>query len=104
MTAPALITLAHGSRDPRSAATIASLTELVRCMRPDLRVEESFDEELRRYLRTARLVDETSVLPIPGRPELRDARLVAMSPLAFTLAGFERIEGADYAQSWIVTK
>jgi len=70
----------------------------------DLRVEESFDEELRRYLRTARLVDETSVLPIPGRPELRDARLVAMSPLAFTLAGFERIEGADYAQSWIVTK
>ena len=70
----------------------------------DLRVEESFDQELRRYLRTARLVDETSVLPIPGRPELRDARLVAMSPLAFTLAGFERIEGADYAQSWIVTK
>jgi hypothetical protein len=70
----------------------------------DLRVEESFDEELRRYLRTARLVDETSVLPIPGRPELRDARLVAMSPLAFTLAGFERVEGADYAQSWIVTK
>ena len=69
----------------------------------DLRVEESFDEELRRYLRTARLVDETSVLPIPGRPELRDARLVAMSPLAFTLAGFERVEGADYAQSWIVT-
>ncbi|MFC6149875.1 sirohydrochlorin chelatase [Mumia xiangluensis] len=44
MTAPALITLAHGSRDPRSAATIASLTELVRCMRPDLRVEESFLE------------------------------------------------------------
>ena len=70
----------------------------------DLRVEESFDQELRRYLRTARLVDETSVLPIPGRPELRDARLVAMSPLAFTLAGFERVEGADYAQSWIVTK
>jgi len=70
----------------------------------DLRVEESFDEELRRYLRTARLIDETSVLPIPGRPELRDARLVAMSPLAFTLAGFERVEGADYAQSWIVTK
>ncbi|MBW9206115.1 sirohydrochlorin chelatase [Mumia sp. zg.B17] len=44
MTAPALVTLAHGSRDPRSAATIASLTELVRCMRPDLRVEESYLE------------------------------------------------------------
>ena len=71
---------------------------------PIKNVLEHFDEELRRYLRTARLIDENSVLPIPGRPELRDARLVAMSPLAFTLAGFERIEGADYAQSWIFTK
>jgi len=25
-----------------------------------------------------------------------------MSPQAFTLAGYERIEGADYAQSWLV--
>lgn len=42
MTAPALITLAHGSRDPRSAATITALTEQVRCLRPDLRVEAAF--------------------------------------------------------------
>jgi sirohydrochlorin ferrochelatase len=42
MTAPALIALAHGSRDPRSAATINALTELVACMRPDLRVEPAF--------------------------------------------------------------
>ena len=42
MTAPALIALAHGSRDPRSAATINALTELVACMRPDLRVETAF--------------------------------------------------------------
>jgi len=28
--------------------------------------------------------------------------LVAMSPQAFTLMGFERIEGVDYAQSWLV--
>ncbi len=27
---------------------------------------------------------------------------VALSPQAFTLAGYERIEGADYAQSWLV--
>ena len=26
-----------------------------------------------------------------------------MSPQAFTLAGFERVEGVDYAQSWLVT-
>lgn len=42
MTAPALIALAHGSRDPRSADTITALTELVACMRPDLRIEPAF--------------------------------------------------------------
>ncbi|MBC7630030.1 sirohydrochlorin chelatase [Aeromicrobium sp.] len=42
MTAPALIALAHGSRDPRSANTITALTELVACMRPDLRIETAF--------------------------------------------------------------
>lgn len=72
-------------------------------LRGDLRIEESFDEELHRYLRTARLFDERVVLPSNARPELRDARIVAMSPQAFTLAGFERIDGVDYAQSWIVT-
>ena len=42
MTAPALIALAHGSSDPRSAATITALTEMVACMRPDLRVVPAF--------------------------------------------------------------
>lgn len=42
MTAPALIALAHGSRDPRSAETINALTEVARCMRPDLRIEAAF--------------------------------------------------------------
>ncbi len=42
MTAPALVVLAHGSRDPRSAATITALTEIVACMRPDLRVAPAF--------------------------------------------------------------
>ena len=44
MTAPALIALAHGSRDPRSAATIKALISEVRVMRPDLRVEPAFLE------------------------------------------------------------
>ena len=44
MAAPALIALAHGSRDPRSAATIKSLIEEVRRMRPDLKVEAAFLE------------------------------------------------------------
>lgn len=44
MTAPALITLAHGSRDPRSSATIKSLVAETRRMRPDLRIEPAFLE------------------------------------------------------------
>jgi sirohydrochlorin ferrochelatase len=44
MTAPALITLAHGSRDRRSAATIKALVEEVRRARPGLRVEAAFLE------------------------------------------------------------
>src|SRR5262245_54568213 len=42
MTAPALVALAHGSRDPRSAATITALVDEVRSMRPDLRIEPAF--------------------------------------------------------------
>lgn len=42
MTAPALVALAHGSRDPRSAATIQALVGEVRNMRPDLRIEAAF--------------------------------------------------------------
>ncbi|NHC22136.1 sirohydrochlorin chelatase [Nocardioides sp. IC4_145] len=44
MTAPALVALAHGSRDPRSAATITALVGEVRAMRPDLRIEPAFLE------------------------------------------------------------
>jgi sirohydrochlorin ferrochelatase len=44
MAAPALIALAHGSRDPRSAASITALVAEVRAMRPDLRIEPAFLE------------------------------------------------------------
>jgi sirohydrochlorin ferrochelatase len=44
MTAPALVALAHGSRDPRSAETITALVDTVREMRPDLRIEPAFLE------------------------------------------------------------
>ncbi|WP_278255559.1 CbiX/SirB N-terminal domain-containing protein [Nocardioides convexus] len=42
MTAPALIALAHGSRDPRSAATITALVDATKALRPDLRIERAF--------------------------------------------------------------
>lgn len=44
MTAPALVALAHGSRDPRSAETVQALCAEVRSMRPDLRIEPAFLE------------------------------------------------------------
>ncbi len=42
MTAPPLVAVAHGSRDPRSAATVAALVDEVRRQRPDLDVRLSF--------------------------------------------------------------
>ena len=36
MAAPALVALAHGSRDPRSAATVTALVNEVKALRPDL--------------------------------------------------------------------
>lgn len=42
MTAPALVALAHGSRDARSAATVRRLTDLVRAGRASLEVRAAF--------------------------------------------------------------
>lgn len=69
----------------------------------DLRVECVYDDELSRHVRFARVVDTVRVVGPDVLPVLMDPVLIAMSPQAFTLAGFERIDGADYAQSWLVT-
>ena len=42
MAAPALVALAHASRDPRTAATVTALVAEVKAQRPDLRVERAF--------------------------------------------------------------
>ncbi|HEX2298581.1 MAG TPA: CbiX/SirB N-terminal domain-containing protein, partial [Pseudonocardiaceae bacterium] len=39
---PTLVAVAHGSRDPRSAATVAALMDRVRALRPDLDVRLAF--------------------------------------------------------------
>ena len=44
MPSPVLLVVAHGSRDPRHAATVHALTERVRALRPGLRVETGFLE------------------------------------------------------------
>ncbi|ABL81853.1 MULTISPECIES: sirohydrochlorin chelatase [unclassified Nocardioides] len=70
MAAPALVALAHGSRDPRSAATIKALVDEVRALRPDLRIEPAFLELSRPSFTTVvdRLVkagfDEIVVVPL----------------------------------------
>jgi hypothetical protein len=68
----------------------------------DLRVEQLYDEQLLRHLRLARLVDIARAAGPDALPALYDPVIVAMSPQAFTLMGFERIEGAEYAQSWFI--
>jgi len=70
MAAPALVALAHGSRDPRSAETIAALVAEVKAMRPDLRIEAafldlsrpSFDTVVNRLVRAGH--DEIVVVPL----------------------------------------
>ena len=70
MTAPALVALAHGGRDPRSARTVKALVGQVHGTRPDLRVEPAFLEHSHPSLDTVvdRLVgtgtDEVVVVPL----------------------------------------
>lgn len=70
MTAPVLLVIAHGSRDPRHAATVHALTARVRALRPGLRVETGFLEfnapSVPRVLErlAARGADEVVALPL----------------------------------------
>lgn len=64
--APSLVAVAHGSRDPRSAATIRSLVDLVAAKAPDLDVRAAFLDlstpRLSDVLRT--LTGEVVVVPL----------------------------------------
>ena len=69
MAAPALVALAHGSRDPRSAATINALVGEIHAMRPDLKVERAFLDLAKPSLETtvtrlARKHEEIVVVPL----------------------------------------
>ena len=67
----------------------------------DLRIEECLDELLKRHLRTARL-SEVGRAKEPDAPILMDVHITAMSPQAFTLTGFERVDGTEFVQSWLI--
>jgi sirohydrochlorin ferrochelatase len=68
--APPLVAVAHGSRDPRSAATVTALLDVVRAQRPDLDVRAAFLE-----LSAPRLTDVLSALAAEGH---RDAVIVPL--------------------------
>ena len=52
----------------------------------------------------ARLFKGESAICSDKLAELWDVRISAMNPLAWTLTGFERVAGVEYAQSWLVAE
>lgn len=73
--APVLLVTAHGSRDPRHAATVRALTRRVRAQRPGLRVETAFLE-----------FDAPSVPQVLSRLHRSGVREVVALPLLLTRA------------------
>ena len=68
----------------------------------DLRILEHAEPMQRRHLRVARVLADDSPRPPLVLCELVEPVIVAMSPQAFTLSGFERDGDRWYAQSWLV--
>ncbi|MFD3541583.1 sirohydrochlorin chelatase [Streptomyces sp. NPDC058662] len=72
---PALLVIAHGSRDPRHAATVHTLTRRARALRPGLRVETAFLD-----------FNTPSVGPVLSSLYLSGVREVVALPLLLTRA------------------
>lgn len=79
--APPLVAVAHGSRDPRSAATIAALLDVVRARRPELDVRAAFLD-----LSAPRLPDVLGALAAEGH------RDVVVAPLLLGSAFHARVD------------
>jgi hypothetical protein len=67
-----------------------------------LKVAETRDHELGRPVVRARLIDPVAGTEADVLPELCDARLLWAEGTSMRLTGFERIEAADYMQTWTV--
>ena len=97
MAAPALVALAHGSRDPRSAATITALVDEVRAMRPDLASSAAFLELSKPSFDTGgrparpRRHDEIVVVPLL-LTEAYHAKVDVPSAVAAAMARHERLQ------------
>ena len=81
MTAPALVALAHGSRDPRHRRTIEALIDQVRVLRPDLRVEVAFLE-----------LSEPRFLPLVDRLVANCVEEVVVVPMLLSEAYHAKID------------
>lgn len=68
----------------------------------ELEVGEERDPALSRAVMRARLLDTTRAAGHEVLPQLRDARLIWLGKDAFRLAGTERRDGVEYAQTWEV--
>jgi sirohydrochlorin ferrochelatase len=88
MTAPALIALAHGSRDPRSARTVREIVAATKQMRPDLRIEAGFLDHSRPDLDG--LVDRLAA---------RGHREIVVVPLLLTSAYHARVDVPEVVQA-----
>lgn len=78
---PALVAVAHGSRDPRSAATVAALIDTVRARRPDLDARLSFLD-----LTAPRLLDALDAVAADGH------RSTVVVPLLLSSAYHARVD------------
>lgn len=71
--------------------------------RVTLSIQEAMDPELRRTVKTARLIDADSRAPVPDWPELYSADLIYCDE-ELRITGYERVFDKvgtrDYAQTW----
>ncbi len=88
MSAPALIALAHGSRDPRSARTVRQIVASTKAIRPDLKIEPAFLDHARPDLDS--VVDR---LAARGHTE------IVVVPLLLTEAYHARVDVPEVVQA-----
>ncbi|GLW17931.1 sirohydrochlorin chelatase [Streptomyces sp. NBRC 13847] len=81
---PTLLVIAHGSRDPRHAATVSALCARVRALRPGLRVEVGYLDF--NAPRVPRLLERLSAEAAGGPAGGRGVREVVALPLLLTRA------------------
>lgn len=87
VSAPALVALAHGSRDPRSARSVREIVANTKRLRPDLRIEPAFLDHVK--------PDLSSVV---GRLAARGHTEVVVVPLLLSSAHHAKVDVPEVVQ------